>query len=149
VLFMHVRFVRNALIASAAVIGLGVALPVSSSAQVSFGVNIGAQPMCPYGYYAEPPYQCAPYGYYGPTWFNSGVFIGAGPWFHGPRGFVGPVNHHYDPHYGYHGPYPGRGEHFQSRPDNFHDFHGNAFHDEHGGEAHGPGGHGGEHGGHH
>jgi len=29
------------------------------------------------------PYACAPYGYYGPEWFSGGIFIGAGPWYHG------------------------------------------------------------------
>ena len=108
-----------------------------ASAQIN--INIGPEPACPYGYYDYAPYSCAPYGYYGPTWFNSGVFIGAGPWFHGPRGFHGYVNNHYDPHYGYHGGYPRRGEqawshgedwsysHFQGnveRDGRGHDFHG-------------------------
>lgn len=141
---MHVRFLRNALVASVAVFGLSLALPAKSNAQVAVGVNIGPEPGCPYGYYPYAPYECAPYGYYGPTWFTNGVFIGAGPWFHGPHGFVGPVNHRYDQHYGYHGPYPQRGEHYAPR-DNFQSFHGNAYHDEHGGEAHGGGGHNGHH----
>lgn len=52
----------------------------------------GPPPVCPYGYYGYYPYACAPYGYYGPQWFAGGVFIGAGPWFHGfhGRGFFGP-----------------------------------------------------------
>ena len=57
----------------------------------------GPPPVCAYGYYDYYPYACAPYGYYGPQWFAGGVFIGAGPWFHGfhrrsfygPRGFEG------------------------------------------------------------
>ena len=85
-------------------------------AQVS--VNIGVAPVCPYGYFDYAPYDCAPYGYYGPDWFIGGLFIGAGPWFHGPRGFVGHVDNRYDPHFGYHGPVPGRGapafNHFQA-----------------------------------
>ena len=56
-------------------------IPGSADAQVS--INIGPEPACPYGYYDYAPYRCAPYGYYGPEWFNGGVFIGAGPWFHG------------------------------------------------------------------
>ena len=136
---MHVRSLRGAFLAFVAALGLCLAVPARSSAQVAIGVNIGPEPACPYGYYPFAPYNCAPYGYYGPTWFANGVFIGAGPWFHGPHGFVGPVNHAFDPHYGYHGPYPARGGHFDNH--DFHDFHGNAFHDEHGGEAHGPGGH--------
>ena len=79
-------------------------------AQVSIGVNIGPEPICPYGYFAYPPYNCAPYGYYGPDWFVDGVFIGAGPWFHGPHGFWGHVDNRWDPHHGYHGPLPARGE---------------------------------------
>jgi hypothetical protein len=55
-------------------------------------VDIGVAPVCPYGYYDVPPYDCAPYGYYGPEWFTGGVFIGAGPWFHGHDGFRGYVN---------------------------------------------------------
>jgi hypothetical protein len=46
----------------------------------------GPAPDCVYGYYDYYPYACAPYGYYGPDWFSGGVFIGAGPWFHGYYG---------------------------------------------------------------
>ena len=80
-----------------------------SHAQVQ--VDIGVAPDCPYGYYDVPPYACAPYGYYGPEWFTGGVFIGAGPWFHGPAGFHGHVNNHFHPDHGYHGPMPARGAH--------------------------------------
>src|SRR5271157_1851754 len=52
-------------------------------------VYVGPPPVCPYGYYPYYPYTCAPYGYYGPSWFVGGVFIGAGPWFHGFRGWRG------------------------------------------------------------
>jgi hypothetical protein len=79
-----------------------------TNAQVS--INIGPAPVCPYGYYAVPPYDCAPYGYYGPEWFSGGIFIGAGPWYHGPGHFYGHVDPHYHPEHGYHGPYPARGE---------------------------------------
>ncbi len=85
--------------------------------QVSIGINLGPAPVCPYGYFDYPPYDCAPYGYYGPDWFVGGVFLGAGPWFHGPRGFHGHVDNRFDPHHGYNGPLPGRGapafNHFQ------------------------------------
>src|ERR1035437_4472174 len=85
--------------------------------QVSVGVNIGAAPICPYGYFDYAPYDCAPYGYYGPDWFVGCVFLGAGPWFHGPRVFYGHVHNRYDAHNGYHGPLPARGAqpftHFQ------------------------------------
>jgi hypothetical protein len=80
-----------------------------AAAQIS--INIGVAPVCPYGYFNYAPYQCAPFGYYGPQWFTGGVFVGAGPWFRGPVGFHGYVNTYYDPHYGYHGPYPAHGEH--------------------------------------
>jgi hypothetical protein len=80
-----------------------------SEAQVAVG--IGAAPVCPYGYYDYAPYACAPYGYYGPEWFASGIFIGAGPWFHGPRGFHGHVDNRFDIHRGYGGPLPNRGDH--------------------------------------
>jgi hypothetical protein len=80
-------------------------------------VGIGAAPMCPYGYYDYAPYSCSPYGYYGPDWFNGGIFIGAGPWFHGRSGFYGHVDNRYDPRNGYRGPTPERGDrafnHFQ------------------------------------
>lgn len=71
-------------------------VPVAySQAQVSVGVGVGpvgvvvghpyvaGPPVCAYGYYSYYPYACAPYGYYGPRWFVNGVFIGAGPWYHG------------------------------------------------------------------
>ncbi|SEB76069.1 hypothetical protein [Terriglobus roseus] len=96
-----------------AVIAAGVMLaaPRADQAQVSFGVNVGGPaPGCPYGYFDYAPYDCAPYGYYGPDWFNGGIFIGAGPWFHGPRGFYGHVDNRFDPHNGYRGPLPGRGD---------------------------------------
>jgi hypothetical protein len=92
-------------------------LSVASLAPAQIVVGIGAAPMCPYGYFDYAPYSCSPYGYYGPDWFNGGFFIGAGPWFHGPRGFYGHVDNRYDPRRGYAGPMPDRGarafNHFQ------------------------------------
>lgn len=123
---------------AAAVVGLGAAVP--SQGQVSFGVQVGPPPVCPYGYYDYPPYQCAPYGYYGPEWFSNGIFLGAGPWFHGPRGFYGHVDRRYDPHYGYHGDFPRRGEHFDNHRD-FHEFHGTYMRDGRGHEREGDRGH--------
>ena len=41
---------------------------------------------------------------------TGGVFIGAGPWFHGAGGFRGQVNNTYHPQNGYKGPMPNRGE---------------------------------------
>jgi hypothetical protein len=79
-----------------------------AEAQVS--VSVGVAPECPYGYYDVPPYDCAPAGYYGPEWFNGGVFIGVGPWFHGPDNFRGYVDNRFHPDHGYKGPMPKRGE---------------------------------------
>lgn len=96
------------------------------------GVAIGAAPICPYGYYETPPYDCAPDGYYGPEWFVNGAFLGAGPWYHGPAHFYGHVDHNFDYRKGYHGPFPARGtppaEHRAA-------FHGQAMHDSRGREA--------------
>ena len=94
-----------------------------SKAPAQVTVNIGVEPVCPYGYFDYAPYDCAPYGYYGPDWFVGGVFLGAGPWFHGPRGFYGHVDNRYDPRHGYRGPMPGRGE------EAFSHFHGNEARD--------------------
>ena len=60
-------------------------LSVARPASAGVAINIGVPPACPYGYFDYAPYSCAPYGYYGPEWFTGGVFIGAGPWFHGPH----------------------------------------------------------------
>ncbi|HEV7967128.1 MAG TPA: hypothetical protein VGP19_06150 [Candidatus Acidoferrales bacterium] len=79
-------------------------------AQVNVGINIGVAPECPYGYYDTAPYACAPYGYYGPEWFTGGVFVGAGPWFHGPADFHGHVNNRFHPEHGYKGPAPRPGD---------------------------------------
>jgi hypothetical protein len=119
---------------------LAIALLSSSSlgpAQVVVGV--GVEPGCPYGYFDYPPYDCAPYGYYGPDWFVGGVFIGAGPWFHGHHGFYGHVDNRFDPHNGYHGPLPARG----AQP--FNHFQGNEARDGHGNVGHATHEAGGEH----
>jgi hypothetical protein len=98
-------------LALAAVAGLSFAvIAPTMEAQVSVGVNIGPAPDCPYGYYDTTPYGCAPYGYYGPEWFSGGVFIGAGPWFHGPDEFRGHVNNRFHPDHGYRGPAPRVGD---------------------------------------
>jgi hypothetical protein len=123
--------------------------PGAHAAQIS--VQIGPPPVCPYGYYPEPPYDCAPYGYYGPTWFNGGIFIGAGPWFRGRRDFHGWVNNRYDWNH-YHGDHPHRGDrdrwegnHFHGHPEGDRGFHGNEMRDGHGHVMHGGGDHGGGH----
>lgn len=120
---------------------------VTPSVPAQISVSVGVAPVCPYGYFDYAPYNCAPYGYYGPDWFTGGVFIGAGPWYRGRDRFYGHVDNRWDPHHGYAGPLPERGE----RP--FNGFRGNeardgrghmgdAGHD--GGREHSPGysGHG-------
>jgi hypothetical protein len=102
----------------------------NATAQVR--VNIGLAPVCPYGYYEGTPYGCAPDGYYGPEWFSGGIFLGAGPWYHGPGRFYGHVDHRLDYRKGYRGPLPGRGE---SPAEHRAEFHGNAMHDTRGHEA--------------
>ncbi len=101
------------------------------ASHVGFAVA-GGPPVCPYGYYEGPPYNCAPDGYYGPEWFSGGVFLGAGPWFHGPRRFYGHVDHALDYREGYHGSFPARGERPAERRA---EFHGQAMHDFRGHEA--------------
>ncbi len=88
-------------------IGLTATAP---KAEAQVAVDVGVAPDCPYGYYDVAPYGCAPAGYYGPEWFNGGVFIGAGPWFHGDDGFHGHVNNRFHPDHGYKGALPQRGE---------------------------------------
>jgi hypothetical protein len=102
---------RFSYVAALAVVALGAAAAPRAEAGIS--IDIGAAPVCPYGYYDYAPYACAPYGYYGPEWFTGGIFIGAGPWFHGPAHFYGHVDSHFDPRFGYRGPLPNRGD----RPD--------------------------------
>jgi hypothetical protein len=109
----------------AAVSSLFLIGPRHSTAQVA--VTVGVAPVCPYGYYSWAPYDCAPYGYYGPEWFVGGVFIGAGPWYHGPEHFYGHVDNHFDPHHGYHGPTPHPGDHAEAHPHS--EFHGNEMRD--------------------
>ena len=115
-------------------------LSSASLAPAQVSINIGVAPVCPYGYFDYTPYDCAPYGYYGPDWFVGGLFIGAGPWFHGRAGFYGHVDNRFDPRHGYHGPYPARGD------EQFNHFRANEARDGHGHV--GPAGHdgGGEHG---
>jgi hypothetical protein len=121
------RGIKFLLLAAVAGIAFTAAAP-SAKAQVN--VNIGVAPDCPYGYYDVAPYACAPSGYYGPEWFNDGIFIGAGPWFHGGDHFVGHVDNHFHPDHGYKGPVPQRGEKADAakRVDASH-FHGNEARD--------------------
>lgn len=135
---------RYATMVAAMIVAFLFASP-AGKAQVGIAVNVGPAPVCPYGYYDYAPYACAPYGYYGPSWFANGVFIGAGPWYRGGPRFHGWVNNRFDPHYGYHGPMPRRGDrddwdhdHWRSQPHgDFHDFHGNEMRDGRGHVYHG------------
>jgi hypothetical protein len=95
--------------ALAAVAGVAF-LAAASPARAQLSISIGAAPSCPYGYYDYAPYRCSPSGYYGPQYFNSGVFVGVGPWFHGASDFHGTVNNRYDPQHGYKGRTPNVGE---------------------------------------
>lgn len=90
-----------------ALLGIFMLPAVYSQAQVAVGIRVGPgygyvgpAPVCAYGYYGYAPYACAPYGYYGPRWFVGGVFIGAGPWYHG---YYGGGYGYYRPGYGYYG----------------------------------------------
>ena len=84
-----------------------------AQAQVSVGIGvgpvlgaIGPAPVCAFGYYGFFPYACAPFGYYGPSYFVGGVFIGAGPWFHGwGHGYYGRYGYYGSGFYGGHGYY--------------------------------------------
>jgi hypothetical protein len=100
-----------------------------SQAQVT--VDVGVAPDCPYGYYDYAPYACAPYGYYGPEWFVGGVFVGAGPWFHGAKDFHGHVDNHFDVQHGYKGPMPHRGDKIEENkhPEKVTNFKGNEMRD--------------------
>jgi hypothetical protein len=126
-----------ALVVLAGAIGIGfTATAPEANAQVGVGVEIGAPPVCPYGYYDVAPYNCAPYGYYGPEWFSGGVFIGVGPWFHGSERFAGHVNNRFHPDHGYKGPYPERGERAAHPVDRIEHFKGNEMRDGRGHVAH-------------
>ncbi len=118
------------LLTALAGIAFTAAIP-KADAQVT--VDIGVAPECPYGYYDVAPYACAPAGYYGPEWFNDGVFIGVGPWFHGADTFRGHVNNRFHPEHGYKGPMPKVGEKADParRVDASH-FKGNEMRDGHG-----------------
>ncbi|MDR3720225.1 MAG: hypothetical protein P4L00_01385 [Candidatus Acidoferrales bacterium] len=90
---------------------LGIFTFAVGSAHAQFAVQagplyVGPAPVCMYGYYGFAPYACAPYGYYGPEYFDGGLFIGAGPWFHGfyGRGFYGRPGYWGRP--GFRGPAP-------------------------------------------
>ena len=50
----------------------------ASAAPGQISVNIGVEPVCPYGYFDYAPYDCAPYGYYG-RFFRWRVIHWGGP----------------------------------------------------------------------
>ena len=102
------------LFALAAVVGIALAA-TPPAAQAEISISIGAAPACPYGYYDYAPYRCSPRGYYGPQYFNSGVFVGVGPWFHGPAEFHGTVDNRFDPQHGYTGARPSAGDKAEDR----------------------------------
>jgi hypothetical protein len=74
-----------------AIVSVLILMPLTyAHAAVSVGIGVGVgpgyvgpAPVCSYGYYGYYPYACAPYGFYGANWFVNGIFIGAGPWYHG------------------------------------------------------------------
>jgi hypothetical protein len=101
------RKITSFALAAVAAIAFAAAAPV---AQAQISISIGAEPACPYGYYDYAPYSCSPNGYYGPQYFNSGVFVGVGPWFHGANDFHGTVNNRFDPQHGYRGRMPSVGD---------------------------------------
>jgi hypothetical protein len=125
------RGLTFAVLAAAVGFGLTATAP-KAQAQVGFGVEVGPAPVCPYGFYDAPPYTCAPYGYYGPEWFDGGLFIGAGPWYHGRDGFWGHVDNRYSRDHGYRGRFPDRGERADRDVGRNRNFRGNEMRDGHG-----------------
>jgi hypothetical protein len=103
--------------------------PGAPKATAQVTIQIGAAPECPYGYYDYAPYNCAPDGYFGPEWFNGGVFIGTGPWFHGSNDFHGKVDNSFDPQHGYSGPMPKVGDKPAAQRRSPDQFKGNEDHD--------------------
>jgi len=50
----------------------GLLMGSAHNAPAQIAVSIGEPPVCPYGYYEAPPYNCAPDGYYGFGVFSGG-----------------------------------------------------------------------------
>ena len=81
-----------------------------SQAQVGIGINIDQRCTVPMVTMTPRRMAALPMGNYGPEWFQGGVFIGAGPWFHGDEHFRGHVDNRFHPDHGYKGKMPERGE---------------------------------------
>ena len=122
---------RIKLLAFAAIAAFAIA-PGAPRAAAQINFYIGVAPDCPYGYYDYAPHNCAPDGYYGPEWFHDGIFLGAGPWFHGSSDFQGLVDNTLDPQYGYHGPLPKAGDKPAAQRRAAEPFNGNEVRDGHG-----------------
>lgn len=115
-------------LALAAIASFAIALSASkAAAQIDF--YTGVAPECPYGYYDYAPHNCAPDGYFGPEWFDRGVFVGTGPWFHGSNAFHGEVDNNLDPQHGYSGPLPKVGDKPAAQRRAAEQFKGNEVHD--------------------
>ena len=80
------RFIKYMLLLSVLAFPMAHASAQVAGGEYGDGYAYGP-PACSYGYYGAAPYACAPYGYYGPSWFNGGIFIGAGPWLRGGYGY--------------------------------------------------------------
>jgi uncharacterized membrane protein YgcG len=136
-----------------ALLGFLLIVPGKAAAQVRVGIAVGpvygyvgSEPACAYGYYPYYPYACAPYGYWGPSYFVGGVFIGAGPWYHGwGHGYYG-HGYYGRPGYGYYGRGYGYRPGYAAHGNFGGGYHGHAdggFHGNAGGGFHGGGYHGG------
>ena len=89
---------------------LFLATPQKSQAQVSFGIQIGPEPACPMGTSTTRHISALLMATMVRNGLGEEFFLGAGPWFHGPDHFHGHVDEHFDPHHGYRGAFPHRGE---------------------------------------
>jgi len=72
-------------LALAAVAGIFL-VATAPKAQAQVAVEVGS-PLIALRLLRLRPYNCVPDGYYGSEWFNGGVFVGVGPWFHGSSDF--------------------------------------------------------------
>ena len=79
-LVLSVVFAASMLFAGAASAQVGIEIGGRRGVGIGMGVELGAPPMCDYGYYDFEPYECAPLGYYGDGYFYNRIFLGVGPW---------------------------------------------------------------------